>query len=321
MNKVAHYVDAGTRKNTRISYQSALRHFEVDWGGFLPATADSIARYLADYAGELAVNTLTHRLAALAQWHIEQGFPDPTKAPLVKKVLKGIRAEHPAQERRAKPLQLDRLEQADQWLSQAANEAGLNSDRSGQLRHVRDRALLLIGFWRGFRGDELSRLEVQFVEIIPGEGMTCFMPRTKGDRNLNGTTFKVPALRKLCPVTAYLDWLNLAHLENGPVFRSIDRWGHIANRGLHPNSMIPLLRTIFAAAGISDASDYSAHSLRRGFANWAASNGWDTKSLMEYVGWKSVQSAMRYIDGADSFARQRIDSSLAPMCDSQKQDS
>ncbi len=31
---------------------------------------------------------------------------------------------------------------------------------------------------------------------------------------------------------------------------------------------------------------------------------------MEYVGWRDVQSAMRYIDGADPFARQRIEASL-----------
>ena len=49
----------------------------------------------------------------------------------------------------------------------------------------------------------------------------------------------------------------------------------------------------------------SGHSLRRGFANWASTDGWDTKSLMEYAGWKSVQSAMRYIDSSDRFARYR----------------
>ena len=32
------------------------------------------------------------RLAALAQWHQQQGFPDPTKAPVVRQVLKGIHA-------------------------------------------------------------------------------------------------------------------------------------------------------------------------------------------------------------------------------------
>jgi len=28
---------------------------------------------------------------------------------------------------------------------------------------------------------------------------------------------------------------------------------------------------------------------------------------MEYVGWKDVKSAMRYVDAADPFARHRID--------------
>lgn len=55
----------------------------MTWGGYLPATADSIARYLAEHADTLAVNTLRQRLAALAQWHVNQGFPDPTKSPQV----------------------------------------------------------------------------------------------------------------------------------------------------------------------------------------------------------------------------------------------
>jgi integrase len=56
----------------------------------------------------------------------------------------------------------------------------------------------------------------------------------------------------------------------------------------------------------------SGHSLRRGFANWATSNGWDLKTLMAYVGWKNVQSAMRYVEAADPFGRQQIESTLLP---------
>ncbi len=48
MATVDQYINAATHDNTRKSYQSAIEHFEVQWGGFLPATADSIARYLAD---------------------------------------------------------------------------------------------------------------------------------------------------------------------------------------------------------------------------------------------------------------------------------
>lgn len=307
MSKVDQYIHAATRDNTRRSYQSAVRHFETEWGGFLPATADSIARYLADNAGALAINTLRQRLAALGQWHIDQGFPDPTKAPVVRKVFRGIQALHPAEEKRAKPLQLEQLNELADWLSQAIAAAALVGDRAAQLRHTRNKALLLLGFWRGFRGDELTRLQVEHANVIPGEGMTCFLPRTKGDRQHAGTTFKAPALARLCPVTAYAAWINLAGLSEGPAFRSIDRWGHIGDEGLHINSLVPLLRSLFDQAGIPSAIDYSGHSLRRGFANWATANGWDLKTLMEYVGWKSVHSAMRYLDGADPFAQHRID--------------
>lgn len=170
--------------------------------------------------------------------------------------------------------------------------------------------MLLLGFWRGFRGDELTRLQVQHIDVLAGEGMTCYLARTKGDHQHKGASFKAPALTRLCPVTAYMDWIALAHLQDGPVFRSIDRWGHIAEGGLHINSLVPLLRSLFSAAGMAFAEQYSGHSLRRGFANWASANGWDIKTLMEYVGWKDIQSALRYVDSADPFARQRIESGM-----------
>jgi len=85
MIEVDRYLSAATRANTRRSYRSAIEHYEAEWGGVLPATADSMARYLAAHAEKLSLNTPKQRLAALAQWHIDQRFPDPTKAPLVKK--------------------------------------------------------------------------------------------------------------------------------------------------------------------------------------------------------------------------------------------
>lgn len=75
------YITAATRENTRWNCQSAVDHYEVSWGGYLPATADQIAAYLVNYAENIAISTLRQRLAALASWHKEQGIPDPTKAP------------------------------------------------------------------------------------------------------------------------------------------------------------------------------------------------------------------------------------------------
>ncbi|MBT9301888.1 site-specific integrase [Pseudomonas sp. TAE6080] len=295
MSELDRYLNAATRDNTRRSYRAAIEHFEVSWGGFLPATSDSVARYLVAYAGALSVNTLKLRLSALAQWHSSQGFPDPTKAPVVRKVLKGIRALHPAQEKQAEPLQLQHLEQVVGWLEREGEQARAAGDRPGWLRAKRDTALILLGFWRGFRSDELCRLQIEHVQAVQGAGITLYLPRSKSDRENLGRTYQTPALLRLCPVQAYIEWLSASALVRGPLFRGIDRWGNLGEEGLHANSVIPLLRQALERAGIA-AEQYTSHSLRRGFATWAHRSGWDLKSLMTYVGWKDMKSAMRYVE-------------------------
>lgn len=300
INKAERYLQAATRENTRKSYRAAVEHFEVTWGGFLPATGDSIVRYLAQYADQHAISTLKQRLAALAQWHITQGFPDPTKTPTVRQMIKGIRAVHPAREKQAEPLLLRHLEQAVGWLEREAGLAAERGDHPCVMRHRRDIALVLIGFWRGFRGDELARLEVENIQAESAVGISFYLPHTKGDRQNVGTTFRTPALNTLCPVDAYINWITVAGIARGPVFRRLDRWGNLAEEGINQNSLIPMLRRIFAQAGVP-AELYSSHSLRRGFATWASANGWDIKSLMSYVGWKDVKSAVRYVDAVTPF--------------------
>lgn len=104
-----------------------------------------------------------------------------------------------------------------------------------------------------------------------------------------------PALKTLCPVDAYINWITVAGIAHGPVFRKIDRWGNLSEDGINPNSLIPMLRKIFEQAGVP-ADNYTSHSMRRGFATWASASGWDIKSLMSYVGWKDMKSALRYVD-------------------------
>ena len=313
MTRLAQYIEAAERDNTRRSYASAIRHFEIEWKGLLPSTADAISRYLADHAAPLAINTLRQRLAALSRWHTDQGFADPTKSPLVRQVLKGIRSIHAVPEKRARPLELAVLQQIDQWLNAAISNAKRSGDRPALLRHTRDRSLMLLGFWRGFRSDELVNLRIEHIEVTPGQGMTCYLGSSKGDRQLQGRVFKCPALSRLCPVTAFNAWIDLAGLTGGPVFRKIDRWGNVADESLHADSLIPLLRSLFAKAGVESPEEYSSHSLRRGFAGWARASGWDIKELMEYVGWKDVKSAMRYLDTSDSSLQARFEQGLTAL--------
>ncbi len=308
MANIEDYLQAASKENTRRSYKCAVEHYEVSWGGFLPATTQSIAQYLADHAQTLSINTLKQRLAALARWHQDQGFPDPTKDPLVKQVIKGIRAVHPYQEKQAHPLQIADLEKIVAFLDEQIQQATQHTER---LPLYRNKALVLLGFWRAFRSDELTQLKVENINFQAEVGLEIFLPRTKTDRNNQGTTYHVSILSRLCPVDAYQDWIKLAMLTKGSVFCGIDQWGNINSKGMHSNSIIPLLRELMDKAGLSHAQSYSSHSLRRGFASWANANQWDLKSLMQYVGWKDTKSALRYIDTSTLSARQRIESALS----------
>ncbi|MCS5517006.1 tyrosine-type recombinase/integrase [Pseudomonas qingdaonensis] len=305
MNKLDRYLDAAVRDNTRRSYRAAVEHFEVSWGGFLPATADSIARYLADYAEQHSINTLRQRLAALGQWHTSQGFPDPTKAPLVRQMLKGIRAVHPAQERQAAALTLKHLQRTVDALHAKAAQAQQAHCLPELLRARRDVALLLIGFWRGFRAMSWRACAWSTFRPRRAWACSCTWRKAKGTGRAAGVSHRTPALKSLCPVQAYIDWISVAGIARGPVFRKLDRWGNLGEQALNSGSLIVLLRRIFADAGLP-ASLYSSHSLRRGFATWASGNGWDMKALMAHVGWRDVKSAMRYVDASVSFGELEV---------------
>lgn len=48
MATIDNYLQASVRDNTKRSYRFAIEHYEQVWGVFLPATADNIAKYLAE---------------------------------------------------------------------------------------------------------------------------------------------------------------------------------------------------------------------------------------------------------------------------------
>lgn len=299
LNDIDAYIQAATRDNTRQSYKSSIRHYEIEWGGYLPATSLQVAEYLSSYAKSHSLNTLRTRLSALSAWHQDQGFADPTKAPMVKKVLKGIGETHFVREKRAKPLQIETLSKLDRYFSKViTDDTDVFSDVA-KLRCIRDRALIYIGFWKAFRSDELCSVRIEDCHHISEKGLEVFIPRTKTDKSSKGVTHLLPKLNQLCPVSAYLDLKNAMQVDNGPIFRSINRWGKIGSTSLHEDSVIPILRKNIGFAGVGDSCEYSSHSLRRGFANWATDNGWNLNSLMNYVGWKNHSSALRYLSAAD----------------------
>jgi hypothetical protein len=93
-----------------------------------------------------------------------------------------------------------------------------NGSQIHGLQAIRDIALLLLGFWRAFRSDELVRLCVEHVQAESGKGMGIFVSHSKGDHSQLGRHYKTPALKQFCPVEAYLDWIHTAQISEDPYF-------------------------------------------------------------------------------------------------------
>lgn len=289
---------AATADNTRRAYRSAVNHY-LAWGGVLPADEGAIIRYLLAYAVSLNSRTLALRLTALSQWHVHQGFPDPTSTPTVRKTLTGIARSHGRPKKKAKALPIADLERIVAQLASA-----------GTLKAARDNALLQIGFFGGLRRSELVGIEVEHVGWTP-EGIEIMLPRSKTDQLGEGIVKAIPySDGPCCPASALRAWLDAGGITAGPVFRAISKWGVVAVTALGEGTVNTVLDTCATRAGLDYVPDLSSHSLRRGMATSAHRAGAAYGDIKRQGGWRHDGTVQGYIEEASRFAENAAGSLL-----------
>jgi integrase len=179
---------------------------------------------------------------------------------------------------------------------------------SDRLADVRDQALLLLAFASGGRRrSEVAALrledliEEEPVRSDPADPNSTFLPCLTIRLGRTKTAAADEAERVILigkPVTALKNWLERANISSGPLFRSIDRWGHVDRKGLDPQSVNLILKTRIKAAGL-DPSAYSAHGLRAGFLTEAANRGISLPEAMQQSRHKSTAQAASYYNDAE----------------------
>lgn len=273
--------------NTRRAYVSDLAHFDA-WGGTIPSTDQQLACYLADYAEELSVATLSRRIASISKAHTANGVPSPTTSELVKATLRGIKRRRGTAQTQAKPLLKEDLFQV------------LASMGEG-MREARDRALLLLGFAGGFRRSELVGLDHGDIQHVR-QGLVVTLHRSKTDQLGAGRRIGIPFGRtRWCPVTALDDWIARSSVDAGPTFRPVNRHGQVSDQRLSGEAIAVVVQERLAAAGY-DPDGYSGHSLRAGFATSAAQAGASSWKIRAQTGHASDAMLARYIRDGELFS-------------------
>jgi len=271
--------------------QSTERAYRNDWRDFCafasligrdchPAEPETVALYVTDLARRgRAPATIARRLVAIAVYHRAAGHASPTEHGVVRAVARGVRRQLGLAQQQKTALEIDQLR-------------AVIAQIPGDVRGLRDRALLLVGWAAALRRSEIAALGVSDLRFEP-DGLIIALRRSKTDQEAAGEAVAVPfgTQAETCPVHALRSWLAVAG-DDAAVFRRIDRHGNIGSN-LTATAIASIIRAHALAAGIS--GDFAGHSLRAGFATTAARAGRSEASIMRHGRWKSVQVARRYI--------------------------
>jgi integrase len=305
--KAAGYAAASKSDNTRKAYTSDWQVFDawcsVQGVASLPATPATIAAFLIDTAGEVAVTTQRRRLSAIQDRHRQASLPLDLSGGGFRDVWSGIRRTHGRPPKKKAALLTSALRHALATLPET-------------LTGARDRALMLIGFAGALRRTELASIEVtpaagaSWIEDSDA-GLTIHLNRSKGDQEGAGQGVGIPfgSNPATCPVLALRAWLAASKITDGPIFRQINRHGQIGADALCDHS-VPLIiqRAIITGEcthgasqdeAVATAKKFAGHSLRSGLATSAAAANVPGHLIQNQLRHKKFDTTLGYIQAAE----------------------
>src|SRR5271166_5566113 len=300
------YARAATSQSTNRAYAADWRHFTA-WARrqnlpALPPDPQVLGLYIAACASGAAgpkacsVSTIERRLSALTWSFAQRGQPMDRKDRHVATVLAGIR-----RTQGRPPEQKEAILPEDLLAMIAALSLG-------DLRGLRDRAILLIGFAGGLRRSEIVGLDCRPEDGLSGGWIEFFddglLLTLRGKTGWREVEIGRGSSDATCPVAALATWLKFARISVGPVFRRVVG-GKVAAERLADRHVARLVKRAALAAGVrGDLAEgerekkFSGHSLRAGLASSAEV---DERYVQKQLGHSSAEMTRRYQRRRDRF--------------------
>ena len=284
-------------KNTIRAYKSDFNDFSLfcAQNGFksLPSEPKIVSLYLTHLSTkDVKMSTLKRRLVSIGVIHKLKGHYLDTKHPSIIENIMGIKRRKGSVQRGKKPLLINNLRKVINVIDQQKKE---------EIKNLRDRTILLIGFSGGFRRNEIVSIDYNDLDFLE-EGLKINLKRSKTDQFGEGLVKGLPYFEnsQYCPVVSVQKWIRLSKISSGPLFRRFTKGSKISENRLSDQTVSLLIKEYLMIAGI-DNKNYSGHSLRSGFATSAAESGVEERSIMAMTGHKSTEMVRRYIKEANLF--------------------
>ena len=283
--------------NTLRAYKSDFNDFGLFCAknGFksLPSEPKIISLYLTHLStNDIKMSTLKRRLVSIGVIHRLKGHYLDTKHPSIVENILGIKRRKGSSQIGKKPILINNLK----ILINAIDDQKID-----EIKKLRDRTIILIGFSGGFRRNEIVSLNHDDLEFVP-EGLKIILRRSKTDQYGEGSLKGLPYFEnpEYCPVLSIKKWLELSKINSGSIFRRFNKGSKLSEKRLTDQTVALLIKQYLELAGI-DSRNFSGHSLRSGFATSAAESGAEERSIMAMTGHKSTEMVRRYIKEANLF--------------------
>ena len=283
--------------NTIRAYKSDFNDFGLFCAqrGFksLPSEPKIVSLYLTHLSTkDVKMSTLKRRLVSIGVLHKLKGHYLDTKHPSIIENIMGIKRRKGSVQKGKKPLLINSLKKIINVIDDINNE---------EIKKIRDRSIILIGFSGGFRRNEIVSLNYDDLDFVQ-EGLKITLKRSKTDQFGEGSLKALPYFdnTQYCPVLSLKKWIETSNINSGPLFRRFSKGSKLTENRLTDQTVALLIKKYLNLAGI-DSRDYSGHSLRSGFATTAAESGADERNIMSMTGHKTPEMVRRYIKDANLF--------------------
>ena len=283
--------------NTVRAYKSDFKDFGLFCvkNGFknIPSDPKIVSLYLTHLSTkDVKLSTIKRRLVSIGVIHRMKGHYLDTKHPAIIENLMGIKRRKGTVQKGKKPILINELRKIIDVIDQ---------QNFNDIKKLRDKSIILIGFAGGFRRNEIVSLDYEDIEFVH-EGVKITVKRSKTDQYGEGSIKALPHFTNnlYCPVTVLRRWLNLSKITKGALFRRFSKGSKLTSNRLTDQTVALLIKSYLNIAGI-DSKNYSGHSLRSGFATTAAESGAEERSIMAMTGHKSTEMVRRYIKEANLF--------------------
>ena len=277
---------------------ATIRAYRADFEAFIrfceslrlevwPASPESVAKFVEKLSdGRLKSASIRRSVAGISTIYRLNRMPDPTKDPEVLLAMRRMHRKLGREARQAKAINHPCLEK-------------VVAVTGPDIRGIRDRVLLLLGYDTLCRRSELVSLKIEDIEErMVGDKirMLIRLRKSKTDQHRSGRFLTISEKTQ----KAIEDWLKATGLHSGYLLRGVDNGGKVAE-DLKAGQVNRIYKRLAKQAKLDETfiKGVSGHSLRVGAAQDLLYSGASMPLIMNRGRWSKTDTVMRYLEHAE----------------------